>query len=241
MDHHVNGYCRKLCILYTLLFQSNDTCLKARRVSQPRQSTPARTLSPANLRVYGRSYDFNGPQLSICIPSTPQAALRSTFSRFRRASRSARRLRKATAAVGSEALRTAMRRSRFGARTISGSDSASTAGSTGDGGPEPRAPGERARLHLRRKVALGLSGPEEYRHRCPSVRSTFFYCFTVGKTGGGWDGARTVCLRRRSSLWAPALAPRRPRRPYLYCLRRAPSLGRRPSLLHLPHQIGPQA
>jgi hypothetical protein len=24
-------------------------------------------------------------------------------------------------------------------------------------------------------------------------------------------------------------------------LRRAPSLGRRPSLLHLPHQIGPQA
>jgi hypothetical protein len=200
-----------------------------------------RTLSPANLRVYGRPYDCNGPQLSICIPSTAPSALRSTFSRFRRASRSARRLRKATAAVGSEALRTAMRRSRFGARTMSGSDSASTAGSTASGGPEPRGPGERARLRLRRKVALGLSGPEECPHRWTSVRSTFFYSFTVGKTGEGWDGARTVYLRRRPSLRAPALDPRRPRRPCLYCLRRAPSPGWRPSLLHLPHQTGPQA
>jgi hypothetical protein len=67
--------------------------------SKSTASEYARTLSPADLQVYGRPYGFNGTQLSICIPSTPQAALRSTFSRFRRASRSARRLRKATVAV----------------------------------------------------------------------------------------------------------------------------------------------
>src|SRR6266851_5681020 len=150
-------------------------------------------LSPADLQVYGRPYGFNGTQLSICIPSTPPAVLRNTFSRFRRASRSGRRLRKATAAVGSEALRTAMRRSCFGARTISGSDSASTAGSTGDGGPEPRPLGERARLRLRRQVALGLSGPEECRHRWTSVRSTFFTASQWGRgVGFGMEHARCV-------------------------------------------------
>ena len=90
--------------------------------------------------------------LSTYIPPTPRAALRSTFLRFRRQSRSARRLRRATAAVGSEMLRTEVRGNRFGARTISGLNSASSAGSTGDGGPEPRLPGERAHLHLPRSV-----------------------------------------------------------------------------------------
>jgi hypothetical protein len=52
----------------------------------------------------------------------------------------------------------------------------------------------------------------------------------------GMEHAR--CLRRRPSLRAPALAPRRPRHPHLCCPRRAPSLGPRPSLLHLPR---PQA
>jgi hypothetical protein len=104
-------------------------------------------------------------------PPTRPAALRGTFSRFCSPSRSTGRLRKATAAVGSEALHTTIRRSRFGARTIAGSNSASTqaAGSAGSRGPELRAPGERARLRLRRYAVLCLSSPEECRHRCPSV------------------------------------------------------------------------
>jgi hypothetical protein len=47
---------------------------------------------------------------------------------------------------------TEVRRSRFGTRTISGLNSGLSTGSTGDGGPEPRLPGERARLCLPRSV-----------------------------------------------------------------------------------------
>jgi hypothetical protein len=141
-------------------------------------------------------YDFEGPQLSTCIPPPPPAALRSAFSRFRHPSRSAHRLRRATAAVGSEALRTAIRRSGFGACTIAGSNSASSraAESAGSRGPELRAPREQARLHLRRYAALGLSSPEECRHRCPSVRSTFFTASQRGRGLGGMEHARCVVV-----------------------------------------------
>ena len=152
-------------------------------------------------------YDFKGPQLSTCIPPLPQAALRSAFSRFRRPSRPARQLRRATAAGGSEALRTAIRWSRFGARTIVGSNSALTraAESTCSRGPELRAPGEQARLRLRRYAVLGLSSmssPEECRHRCPSVRSTFFYCFT-GRGSGGVEYPRSVVVNYHPSDCSP--------------------------------------
>ena len=181
-------------------------------------------------------YDFKGPQLSTCIPPLPQAALRSAFSRFRRPSRPARQLRRATAAGGSEALRTAIRWSRFGARTIAGSNSALTraAESTCSRGPELRAPGEQARLRLRRYAVLGLSSmssPEECRHRCPSVRSTFFTASREeGRVGWSTHGVLSSTIIPLTAV----LTPCRPRRPYLYGLRRAPSLGWRPSLLHLP-------
>ncbi len=120
--------------------------------------------------------------LSTYIPPTPRAVLRSTFLRFCRQSRSVRRLCRATAAVGSEMLCTEVRRSRFGARTILGLNSVLSAGSTGDGGPEPRLPGERARLRSPREV-------------CQAVKSrgmlislsicliNIFYCFTAWEEG----------------------------------------------------------
>jgi hypothetical protein len=83
------------------------------------------------------AYYFNR-QLSMCNRSTPPV-LRWSIARscFLRACRSARRLRTATAAIGSDAVRTAMRRRRFGTRAISGSNSVSRSA----GGP--------ARLRLR--------------------------------------------------------------------------------------------
>ena len=81
-------------------------------------------VAPGPLRLLGSL----NPQLSTCIPLMPLAALLRAFSRFRRASRSARRLHTATVAVGSEALRTARRRSLLGVCDMSESNSG--AGST---------------------------------------------------------------------------------------------------------------
>ena len=84
------------------------------------------------------AYYFNR-QLSMCNRSTsPVLRWSIARSRFLRACRSARRLRTATAATGRDAVRTAMRRRRFGTRAISGSNSVSR---SAVGGP--------ARLRLR--------------------------------------------------------------------------------------------
>ena len=159
--------------------------------------------------------------LSTYIPPTPRAVLRSTFLRFCRQSRSARRLRRATAAVGSEMLRTEVRRSRFGACTISGLNSASTAGSTGSGVPEPPPPGARSRLRLRRSVALGLSSCQVQRN-VDIVVHLFDQHFLLlhsreaGRVGWSTHGVSSSTI---ISLTPPALSSRRPRRPYLYCPR----------------------
>jgi hypothetical protein len=123
------------------------------------------------------------PQPSTCIvPPTPLAALRSAFSRFRRARRSERRLRTATAAVGSEALRTAIRRSRLGARVVSGSYSSRSA------------PGERARLRLGRYVTLCLCQSRGTPKSPFTCSINIFTAFTAGKKGS-W------ITHSRSALW----------------------------------------
>ena len=84
--------------------------------------------------------------LSICIcPTPPEEALYNGIrSHFLCACHSARRLRTATAAVGSEALRTAIRRRRFGTHLMSKSNSVSSRSA----GPVESGEGARLRLRL---------------------------------------------------------------------------------------------
>lgn len=109
-------------------------------------------------------------QLLICNRSTSLEALCSSArSRFLRACRSERRLRTAAAATGSEALRTAMRRRRFGTRVMSGSNSV-TPSSSRSASPELLTSGERSRLRLR--LHLSCQG------HSPNYPMKLFYCTT---------------------------------------------------------------
>ncbi|KAI0246031.1 hypothetical protein BJV78DRAFT_201591 [Lactifluus subvellereus] len=168
-----------------------------------------------------------GRQWSTSIlPAPAPAVLRvARRSDLRRASRSARRLRTATAAVGNEALRTAWRRSRFGARTMSGSGSNPTSS-------RAVAAAERARLRLRDgEAVLSLSGGwVQGRAVHLSVQ-----CF---ENIGRMERARTD--RRR--LPYPHRRPPRPPRPYRRQPRRTLlARARRPSPPHPPRQRAPRA
>src|SRR6266850_755575 len=198
--------------------------------SKPRVRESRRTDRRTTLA--GQPDNAMGPQPSTCIvPPTPLSALRSAFSRFRRARRSARRLRRATAAVGSSALRMAIRRSRLGARVVSGSYSRS-------------APGERARLRLGRYVELCLC---QSRGTPTSPFTCSINIFTASQRGRRGVGSRTVgrrcgCSHRQlSSLRPRPLLLRHLRRPCPHCPWRVLNPGRHPSLLHLPHRTNPLA
>jgi len=153
MDHHLNGYCRKLCISYTLQFKSNDTCLKPRRITQPRQSTPGRArLPPATstaLRLQRTSAINLHPPPSATGSSTqrllalpPRELLRAPTAQSDRCGRER--------GVGAR---------RYGgaasARALYGVQLGVDRGICGL--PEalrPGAPGERARLRLRLRLRL---------------------------------------------------------------------------------------
>ena len=132
---------------------------------------------------------YSGPDNSM----RPQASAVNLHRSPDATGGSARRLCRAIVAVGSEALRTAIHQSRFGARVVSRSHSRS-------------ASGDRARMRLKVRRAMSASiqnNPDIAVH----LFDQHFHCFTAGKKG---LGARTLSRRcacgQLSSLLSVATA-----------------------------------
>ena len=119
------------------------------------------------------------------VPPPPAFGCSALRSDLRRASRSLRRLRTATAAVGNEALRTARRRSRFGARIMSGSRSRS-------GPVSISRAGERARLRLHNEEAV-LSLSWDHR-RNAHLSGQPFFPISISRAGEGTYGSSSITI-----------------------------------------------